>query len=109
MGNRFLFGADVKQKKNTQARLSPVAIAVLDALALKKEGLQLREQLLAAETRIFQLELQRDYGNPGERVQLDRAGGIVRVPVAPGAPPAAPPIGHGLDKAPKAPTRKAPK
>jgi hypothetical protein len=70
---------------NQQERLSDLDRMRLSVVTLQAENAELRRQLAASEARALQLELHRTYGNPGERLQIDEAGSILRIP-----PPEAP-------------------
>jgi hypothetical protein len=70
-------------KRNEQKTLDRAGVVTLQLLEVKRENVQLRQRVLELETRTFGLEVDRDYGNPDERVQLDSKGTITRVPRTP--------------------------
>jgi hypothetical protein len=52
-------------------------------LTSAQENAELRAKLAAAELRIFEMQVHRTYGNPGERIQVQPDGVIVRIPPPP--------------------------
>jgi cell division protein FtsB len=65
---------------NTQERLSEVDRLQLAIVTLKQENAQLRQELAATEARVFEMQLHRNYGNPGERIQVQADGSLLRIP-----------------------------
>jgi hypothetical protein len=68
------------ESRNQQPALSMLDRARMALLASQAESNQLRKQLLESETRAFQLEMHRDYGNPGEVLQFMPDGSLLRSP-----------------------------
>jgi hypothetical protein len=72
---------------NEQKKLSDLDRMQLAVLTLTQENAQLRQQLVAAEYRLFQVKIQVTYGNPGEKIQVEADGTLLRLPPGFGEPP----------------------